>query len=141
MKKILFLFAFMLSFCFQMEAQDKTVTNDLVYTIYGGVNDTVSKYTTKTYTFYVYPWCEVVKYRPALTRIGGTYTKARVIMQSSLDYVTWTAKDTVTLTGTGATLTGISKTSTIKDPYVRWLVSPYDSTQILRMKNTILIDK
>ena len=87
MKKILFLFAFMLSFCFQMEAQNKTVTNDLVYSIYGGVNDAV------------------------------------------------------TLSGTGTTLTGISKTSTIKDPYVRWLVSPYDSTQILRMKNTILIDK
>lgn len=141
MKKILFLFAFVLSFCFQTKAQDKTVKEDLVYTLYGGVNDTVSKYTTKTYTFYVSPWCEVVKYRPVLTRIGGTYTKARVIMQSSIDNSNWTAKDTVTLSGTGAALTGISRTSTIKDPYVRFLVKPYDSIQILRMKNTILIDK
>ena len=141
MKKILFLFAFVLSFCFQTKAQDKTVKEDFVYTLYGGVNDTVSKYTTKTYTFYVSPWCEVVKYRPVLTRIGGTYTKARVIMQGSLDNSNWTAKDTVTLSGTGAALTGISKTSTIKDPYVRFLVKPYDSIQILRMKNTILIDK
>ena len=141
MKKILFLFAFLAAFCFQMKAQDRTVKDDFVYTIYGGANDTVSKFTTKTFTFYVTPWCEVVKYRPSLTRIGGTYTKARVIMQGSLDNVNWTAKDTVSLAGTGATLTGISKTSIIKDPYVRFLIKPYDSTQILRMKNTILIDK
>lgn len=140
MKKILFLFA-IIAFCANLQAQNKTVTVDGVYSIYGAAADTVGKYRTVTYSVYVSPFAEVVKYRPTVTRVTGTYTKVRVIMQSSIDNANWVAKDTVTLSGTGVILTGLSKTSTIKDPYVRFITAPYDSVQVLKNKNVILIDK
>ena len=141
MKKILFIFTFIATFCFEIQAQNKTVNVDGVYSIYGTATDTVGKYRTTTYSVYVTPFAEVIKYRPTITRVTGTYTKVRVIMQSSIDYSNWIAKDTVTLSGTGTTLTGLSKTSIVKDPYVRFVTAPYDSVQVLKQKNVILIDK
>jgi hypothetical protein len=134
----LFLLIFCLALTIGASAQDKTVTISQVWNVFGNATDTVKKNSTDTYTIYAKPFAENVKFRPTLTRTSGTYTKARVILQTSLDNSNWVAKDTVSFAGTGASQTGISDLVTPKDAYVRIKITPYDSTQVIKYKYTIL---
>jgi|WetSurSiteA1Bulk_404760.scaffolds.fasta_scaffold52994_2 hypothetical protein len=142
MKKIIGLLSILyLMLTINVSAQNKTVTSDLVYTTFGNAADTVIKNGTTSYIVYVKDWSEYVKFRPTLVRTRGTYTKARVIIQTSLDNTTYVAKDTVSFAGTGATQTGLSDLINCKDPYIKIITAPYDSTQTVKYKYTVLIDK
>ena len=140
MKNILILVIF-ISTCFFSSAQNKTVSSDIVYSCLGATSDTVVKDGTHTYGVYVSNFANVVKIQATATRTRGTYTKARVILQKSMDYSNWTAIDTISFAGTSTTYSSVSDIVYPISPYFRILSKPYDSTQTVKIGYIILIDK
>jgi len=132
-----------------LQAQTTTkqvVTNALTFTVFGGSQDTIKKQSailvTDFFTVPVVPYCKQAIFKVKAVRTSGTYTKARFVMQKSLDAVTWENVDSVAFAGTGATQysTGTLKTD-IYRPYLRFKAYAYDSTQVVKYQYTILIDK
>ena len=103
-------------------------------------SDTASKNTTRYQYFYGKPWIDGFCFQVKSVRRTGTYQKARYIAQYSIDFVNWTAFDTVSIASASVTVYGKSKYSLINAPYARILTSPYDSTQNILPYFTNLID-
>lgn len=121
-------------------AKTKIFSESTVFNAKGNsTTDTASKSQTKYYYIATTPFIENLKMRATVIKKTG-YAKARVIIQTSLDGNTWVAKDTIALAST-TTATGLSDLINCKDKYARILVSPYDSTQLIYYKFTILTQK
>jgi hypothetical protein len=143
MKKITILLAILLV-SIGVNAQNITkanasVTAPTVQKFYGARGDTLIKNNTLIQVFEVAPYCTSAKFRLNVTKISGTSLKVRAIMQSSLDGVTYVAKDTVTVTGT-TTGTGLSDLVTMTDRYVKFIISPIDTTQKVRPTMYLLLN-
>jgi hypothetical protein len=135
---------------FSLQAQSTTrsqvITTPLVFTVFGGAQDTIKKGSaTSVYDFYtinIKDFCKQSIFKVKAVRTAGTYTKARFVMQKSLDGNTWENVDSVAFAGTGATqyATGTFKTD-IYRPIMRFKAYAYDTVQVVKYQYTILIDK
>jgi len=130
----------------QTTTKSSPVTTSLTFTVFGGASDTIKKGSaTAVYDFYtvpVLPFAKAGLFRVTAIRTAGTYTKARFVMQKSTDAVTWENVDSVAFAGTGASQTGQMTLKTdLYRPYLRFKAYGYDTTQVVKYKYTILIDK
>lgn len=124
-----------------VEAQNITISSSGAYAYQFPTSDTVIKNGTKNYILLVKPYTDRIKLQTTLVRSRGTYTKARVITYSSIDATNWTAIDTISYAGTGATITSKSDLKTsVFEPYIKITIAPYDSTQTLKGKHLFTID-
>jgi hypothetical protein len=132
-----------------LQAQSTTkqaVTSPITFTVFGAANDTIKKGSaTSIYDFFtvpVAPYCKQEIFKVKAVRTSGTYTKARFVLQKSLDAVVWENVDSVAFAGTAATQygTGTLKTD-IYRPYLRFKAYAYDTVQTVKYQYTILIDK
>jgi len=145
--KSIFIICSLILFAFAVSAQDgstfaksKVLNESTVFNKGGSsVTDTASKSQTKYFYVMANPFVENIKIRSTVTKKTG-YAKARTIIQTSLDGNTWVAKDTIALAST-TTATGLSDLINCKDRFTRILLTPYDSTQVIYYKYTILIEK
>lgn len=119
-----------------------TISTNTVFNYQFGAADTVIKNGTKTMYVYANPFCETARLQTTLVRSRGTYTKARVILSTSLDAVNWTPIDTLAFAGTGATISLVSDLKTnVYNQYLKVDIKPYDTTQTLKGKHFLLIKK
>lgn len=117
------------------------IKSNCVITVLGQAGDTVVKNGTLTYRMYISNFCEKIKVRPILTRTKGNYTKTRVIIAGSLNAVNYVNLDTLLFAGSVASQTAESDLITAYYPYIKIMVTPYDSTQTIKAIETILIQK
>ena len=125
-------------------AQDKTVTTNLVYVAKGNAQDTLVANGNNLYNIYIKDFCETFKIGVKQVKTGGTRQKGTYLVQSSLDYVNWVTIATLpTHSSTTTTVNVISGTLTPIAPYVRINATAgvSDSTGVFRSTYYILIGK
>jgi hypothetical protein len=148
MKNLLcILFLFCIGFSLQAQSTTKSpVTTSITFSVFGNANDTIKKGSaTSVYDFFTVPVLPFAKsglFRVTATRTAGSYTKARFVMQKSVNATNWENVDSVAFAGTGASQTGQMTLKTdLYRPYLRFKAYGYDSTQVVKYKYTILIEK
>lgn len=125
-------------------AQDKTVTTNLVYTAKGNTQDTLVANGNNLYNIYIKDYCETFKVAIKQVKTSGTRQKGLYLVQSSVDYVNWVTVATLpTHSSTTTTVNVISGTLTPIAPYIRINATAgvADSTGVFRSTYYILIGK
>lgn len=143
MKNIFIILLLFIGFAASAQTTTKqgVVTASTVFN-YGGLTDTIKKSTAfDYYVVNVAPFAKQIKFRVNTTRTSGTYTKARFVLQKSMNNTTWENVDSVSIASATASNTGILALKTdIYAPMFRIKAYAYDSTQVVRYKYNILID-
>lgn len=127
-----------------ISAQDRIITADQVFTVKGGVADTISGASGEnTYTMYIKDFCNTAKLMVKQTKVSGTYSEGHYTVYSSLDNANWTSISSLNLHASTLTSarTVSSATLTPIAPYIKIYAAGGDSTGNQKIQYYILIDK
>ncbi len=141
MKKLLVLITAIISIAVNVNAQNKTLTTDNVFTAKGAAGDTIVQSGTPiTYTIYVKDWCENILLGVESDSVRDSQN-SRTIISASLDNVNFSNLDTVDITTNGNNVLGLSDYITVRRPYVKITTSKITNAGTARIKYYVLINK
>lgn len=103
--------------------------------------DTVKKNTTFSKTYFVQNTRDILRLQVNVDTLKAGYLKVQSIISGSLDHKNWTDIDTLVVKSEGAKHFGVKLSQNAYYNYLRVTVKAIDSTQFVRVKYYLLIDK